>query len=173
LIVSLRHLDAIIKIRKSDGAILWKLGGTQTDASLKVSNDDRFASAHLGGQHDARVLADSTVSAYDNGSGYPGRRPRVTRWSIDPIARVATLVESFEDPDIRSAAVGSARKLSDGGWLVAWGHYPYVRAYTAAHKRIFSLNLPGGTQPYRASPIPSTLMKRGQLVSGMDAQYPR
>ena len=57
LVVSFRHADAIFRIRKSDGAIDWKLGGTPTSRSLAVIGDDAHAGVNLAGQHDARVLA--------------------------------------------------------------------------------------------------------------------
>ena len=39
VIASFRHLDAVYKINKATGAIVWKLGGTKTPKSLKVHND--------------------------------------------------------------------------------------------------------------------------------------
>jgi hypothetical protein len=39
LILSLRHTDAIYRISRSDGNVVWKLGGTTTAESLTVSGD--------------------------------------------------------------------------------------------------------------------------------------
>ena len=54
VIASFRHLDAVYKIDKSTGAIVWKLGGTSRPESLNVIGDP-FAYT-FGGQHDARLL---------------------------------------------------------------------------------------------------------------------
>ena len=39
VIASFRHLDAVYKINKSTGQIVWKLGGTTTPQSLQVMGD--------------------------------------------------------------------------------------------------------------------------------------
>ena len=64
--LSFRHLDAVYLINKDDGEIIWKLGGTPTPKSLTVVGDPE--ANPLGGQHFARLLADGTVTVYDNNS---------------------------------------------------------------------------------------------------------
>src|SRR5688572_30653224 len=39
MLISLRHTDAVYRIRMSDGSIRWKLGGTDTPRSLRVVGD--------------------------------------------------------------------------------------------------------------------------------------
>ncbi|MCX6388748.1 MAG: aryl-sulfate sulfotransferase [Solirubrobacterales bacterium] len=174
LVISARHLDAVYRIRKSDGAISWKLGGTNTAQSLAVTGDSANDAARFSGQHDARVQPDGSVTLYDNGSGVPGRAPRVVRWQINAEAGTAALVEEFRDPLIAGAlAGGSARKLTNGGWLVAWCDRPYIRAYSAAHNMVFSMKFAVGGRSYRAVPVKTSDISRGQLVSGMDKQFPR
>ena len=72
---STRHTDALYGIQRSSGEILWKLGGSETADSLQVLGDP--AHRLLGGQHDARINDDGTLSVYDNGKD----RPRRPRWS--------------------------------------------------------------------------------------------
>ena len=64
MIASFRHLDAVYKISKSTGKIVWKLGGTTTPKSLTVKDDPRAYT--LGAQHDARLLPDGTLTVFDN-----------------------------------------------------------------------------------------------------------
>lgn len=175
LILSFRYLDAVIRVEKSTGEITWKLGGTPTSKSLTVIGDDAAPGGlHLMGQHDARVQADGTITVYDNGSGPNMRRPRVTRWRIDPEAKTATLVESFGDPDVPAAfAGGGARRFADGSWLVSWCHSPWIKAYDANHRQVFGLKFASGGRSYRAAPITSSQITRFDFVAGMDAQYPR
>jgi Arylsulfotransferase (ASST) len=80
-LVSFRHLDAIYYIRKPSGRIVWKLGGTHTSRSLRIIGD-RFR-RDFGGQHDARVLPDGTVTLFDNGTGRR-RPPRALRSESTP-----------------------------------------------------------------------------------------
>lgn len=179
LIVSFRHLDSVVKIRKSDGAILWKLGGTQAPQSLAVSGDSFPQGATFGGQHDARIFTDRTMTVFDNGSNtngasYRNRAPRVTRWRIDPVARTATLVERFSDRDAKTSfAGGGARRLADGSWVVSWSHQPLIRAYAPDHRLVFALRNAIGRASYRAVPVAGTGFSRTAFVAGMDAQYPR
>ena len=63
-----RHLDAAYRVSGSDGNVVWKLGGTARPESLTILNDPEFVTGSgFGGQHDARVLSDGTVTIFDNG----------------------------------------------------------------------------------------------------------
>lgn len=173
IIVSARHLDAVYRINKADGSITWKLGGTTTAQSLSVIGDP--FSTPFAGQHDARPQPDGTITVYDNGSGYDNRTARALRWSVDAGAKTATLVERLTDPTINltSAAGGGARRLSDGSWIVSWCSYPYIRAYSPAHAKVFDMKFAGAGRSYRAIPISTSQVTRAQLVAGMDAQAAR
>ncbi len=119
VLLSFRHLDAVYAVDKATGDIIWKLGGTPTDQSLTVVGDDE--TNPLGGQHDARLLPDGTVTVYDNNSE-EDTPPRGVRYEIDLEAMTATMVESVPDPDIPvSACCGSSTRLSDGSWVMSWG----------------------------------------------------
>ena len=173
LIVSFRHLDAVYRIRKSDGAIDWKLGGTTTSRSLSVIAGDADKVRHLAAQHDVRALPDGSISIYDNRTA-TGESPRVTRWSVNARSRTAVLLERFQDSAISdSVCCGSARRFSDGSWLVSWGGGPNIRAYNASHRTVFRMRFDGGGISYRAVPFRSTDVTRAQLLAGMDAMHPR
>lgn len=152
IIVSLRHTDGVYKIDRATGDILWKLGGTTTPESLTVLNDP-YASSPMGGQHDARVLPDGTLTVHENGTDL-GRPPRAVRYEIDEVAGTATLIESVTDSEApTSACCGSARRSSDGSWLMSWGNRSLVTEFDADGDRTFRLTF-GGTFSYRASPCP-------------------
>jgi len=171
LIISMRHMDAVYRIRKSDGKILWKLGGATTPESLTVLNDARYPGQPFAGQHDARLQADGTLTVYDNGTGVTGRAPRATRWQIDAQAHTARLVEEITDPQATwSAAGGSARRMSDGSWIISWSHSPYIKAYSKSHKLIWNFKI--AATSYRAQPIPLSYNSRAAMVSGMDFMNP-
>src|SRR6185295_8007547 len=120
VIASFRQVDAVYKINKATGNIVWKLGGSTTPRSLTVLGDPR--SYPLGGQHDARLLPDGTLSIFDNRTYLTNGQPRVVQYSIDQVARTATLVGSITDPNIPlSYCCGSARQLPNQDWLINWG----------------------------------------------------
>ena len=58
-IVSARNTHAVYKLARSDGEVLWRLGGKRSDYAL--GSGVRFA-----WQHDARRQPDGTLTLYDN-----------------------------------------------------------------------------------------------------------
>jgi hypothetical protein len=169
-IVSFRHLDAIFRIDKATGNIVWKLGGTHRAESLTFSGDTY---GNFGGQHDARVLPDGTLTVHDNGTNL-GRAPRAVRYRLDTAAKTATLVEHLVDPDISSSiCCGSARKLSGGDWVMSWGQSTDVTELKPNGARVFRMRSNEPFFSYRAVPVPVGTLSRAALRSGMDAQFPR
>ena len=120
MIASFRHLDAVYKIRKSTGKIVWKLGGTTRPRASTVKGDPRGYT--FGAQHDARLLSDGTLTVFDNRTNLANTRPRAVRFRIDEQSGTATLLRSITDPDVTSSnCCGSARRLDTGDWLIDWG----------------------------------------------------
>jgi Arylsulfotransferase (ASST) len=186
-LVSFRHLDAVYKIKKDvgqldDKSIEWKLGGSEHDEGLPPHdtrltpvNDLVFdGGSHFGGQHDARLLSDGTVTLHDNGSNL-GRPPRAVRYQIDTTNKTATLQEQMTDPLVPSSnCCGDARKLPGGNWVMGWGgsggDNRVVTEMTADGTRAFLLQFPKGVL-YRATPVLFGQLSRGDLRAGMDAQF--
>ncbi len=170
VIASFRHFDAVYKIRKSTGEIVWKLGGTSTPQSLEVKGDPRTHT--FGAQHDARLLSDGTLTVFDNRTNLQNRRPRAVRFRIDPATDTATLVESITDPGVPvSYCCGSARRLGTGDWLVGWGKNGPIGGYGPNGQRTFLLDFDPDWS-YRAEPVPAGAVTARDLREGMDAMYP-
>jgi hypothetical protein len=169
VIASFRHLDAVYKIRKSTGNIVWKLGGTKTAKSLTVKGDPI---AHtLGAQHDARLLPDGTLTVFDNRTNVSPKTPEALRFRIDEQRRTATLLQSITDPNVPvSNCCGSARRLANGDWLISWGKTEPVGGYEPDGTRTFSLAFEGA-YAYRADPVPNGAVSASDLRQGMDAMY--
>lgn len=168
-IISFRHLDAVYKIDKTTGAIVWKLSGTPRAESLDIVGDplDGFS-----GQHDARLLDDGSVTLFDNGTlGLrSSRTPRSIRYTIDPGAGTATLVGDVRDPIApRSACCGSTRVLPGGNRVTGWGGRPDMTENRPDGSRVFRLTLNGPI--YRAIPLLPGQLTAEQLRTGMDQQY--
>jgi hypothetical protein len=169
VIASFRHFDAVYKINKSTGKIVWKLGGTTTPKSLSVNGDPRPYT--FGNQHDARLLADGTLTVFDNRTTLRNRTPRMARFRIDQRTGQATLLQSISDPDAApfSRCCGSARRLANGSWLIDWGDPNGIGGYTPDGERTFLLTLGSGSS-YRAEPVTGSVSEQG-LRAGMDAMY--
>ena len=171
VLISLRHTDAVYKIDKATGEVVWKLGGTWTPKSLAVLGDPEGAYP-LGGQHDIRLQADGTITIHDNRTNLPGP-PRGVRYAIDEGARTATLVEELTDPLVPSSfCCGSARRSGDGSWLFSWGGNSLVTEFDGAGQRTFRLGFGGSAFSYRAVPAPNGVSAE-DLRAGMDSMHPR
>lgn len=181
MLMSFRHLDAIYKIDRRTGKVIWKLGGTTTPESLKVRKDP-LGNYPFGGQHDARLNSDGTISIFDNGSGLD-RPPRAVRYRINEKKETATMVSSFGDPRAGgSFCCGSNRELDGGERLVGWGMVtrtagnPFVTgepingligAYEANGDPIFRFKTPGAIS-YRANPVKGPDPSLRKLRNAMD-----
>jgi len=171
VLISVRHTDAVYRIDKATGQIVWKLGGTWTPKSLKVLNDPQGAYP-FGGQHDVRLLPDGTITVHDNNTGL-GLPPRAVRYSIDEANKTATLVEQVTDPLVSSSfCCGSARRSPDGSWLMSWGGNSMVAEFNSADEPNFRLGFGGTLFSYRAVPVEDGLLSVSSLRAGMDAMHP-
>jgi hypothetical protein len=172
LVISGRHVDAVYRIDRATGRVGWKLGGTKTKRSLSIVGDPRYGSTTFGGQHDARVLPDGTLTVFDNGAERD-RAPRLLRYRIDTKARTATLLEQLTDPSIPTSTWGGGtRKLAGGNWVTGWGGSHYVTETTPAGQRVLRLFFPEGTV-YRGGAVPFGQLSAASLRAGMDAMHPR
>jgi hypothetical protein len=174
VIASFRALDSVYKINEASGAVAWKLGGTSTGRSLEVVGDPN--DYPLGAQHDARLLADGTLSVFDNRTALSDPTPRMVRYRINQQAGTATYLESISDPDVpESYCCGSARRVANGDWLIDWGEGAQyadsggaIGGYRPDGQRTFLLSF-HTTYSYRAQPVPQGALTRQQLRRGMDA----
>jgi hypothetical protein len=174
LLFSARHLNAIYSITKSTGAIDWKIGGAARPESLTVTEDTRPtalgpAGMVLNGQHDVRSWPDGTVSVHDNGTD-ANRPPSVVRYQIDTSSKTAEVVEEFSDPRVKySLCCGSARRISDGHWLVDWGDNTLTTEMVQGLPVLTIQYASSGLFSYRAVPVLPGIVSADTLRNGMDA----
>jgi hypothetical protein len=164
VIVSLRHNNAVIRIRRSDGEVIWKLGGTANN----LDNAQHFAIQNylqttLSLQHDARLLANGNVSVFDNQSTRPGPAQGV-EFALDFLNGTAEPVFQVGSPeDKRSQATGSFRRYSDGANVANWGitnlSGPNTLAFTefdADGDNVLDVAFGTGNGSYRTVKAPAT-----------------
>jgi len=170
VLLSFRHLDAVYLINKADGEIIWKLGGTPTPKSLTVVGDPE--ENPLGGQHDARLLEDGTVTIYDNNS-LETTAPRAVSYEIDLEAMTAMMVESVSDPDVpTSPCCGSATRFTDGSWAMSWGGTRVISEFGPEGDRHFALVFKEAKAfgfSYRVNVVQGDALSIDELRAGMDA----
>lgn len=146
LLVSARNTHAVYAIRESDGEVLWRLGGKQSDFTSGPGT--RFA-----WQHDARRQPDGTIMLFDNAASDPGRATsRALVLRVDEEWRTATVARSYvHSPPLLSTSQGNAQRLPNGHVLVGWGSKPYATEYDRAGDAVFDLRFGvGRVDSYRA-----------------------
>lgn len=122
LIVSCRHLDEVIKIRRSDGSIVWRLGGVASkNKQFTFVDDDHDDVQGFSHQHTAFRTKRGTIMLFDNGNLKPQQRSRVVEYALDTVAMTATRIWSYTpDPPLYSPSQGSIQELPNGNIFVGY-----------------------------------------------------
>lgn len=171
VLITARNLDAILKVDRATGEILWKLGGSTTDRSLQVVGLD--GPRPISGPHDARLLPDGTITVFDNGSG-AGRVARSLRFRVDEEAGTATVVENVSDPRAElSICCGSTRRMTNGNWITAYGGRQLISEVTPSGEPVFTIFTEPSSWAYRIVPVEPGEVEATAWRSGMDAMHPR
>jgi len=111
LLLSFRHLDAILKVRRSDGVILWRLGGPNdtfgTTPEQKTSH-----------QHFPAFLPDGRLRVFDNGNAT--KATRIVTYRLDEESHE---VDSFDAYPIGSftVAMGSVQTAGTSSLFLGLG----------------------------------------------------
>ena len=115
-LVSFRHLNAVYKIRRSDGSVAWRLGGKSS--SFAFPNDLGFS-----GQHDVRWLPNGHITMFDNANmTAPPRRSRAVEYELDTVNWVATRVWQYRyQPGFFSSALGGHQTTAERLHLINYG----------------------------------------------------
>jgi hypothetical protein len=135
LLVSARHANAIYKLDRRTGEILWRLGGKRS--SFEMEPGAAFAL-----QHDARRRADGAITLFDNVSEDPSERDKASRGlalRLDQRADTAAVAQAWEHPEgLLSATQGSTQSLDGGGAFVGWGgRQPFFTEFAADGRTLF------------------------------------
>lgn len=120
--VSFRHLDAITKIKKSTGEIMWSFGGSKSKRNqFAIMNDEVNGFKGFSHQHSVSVLPNGNLLIFDNGNLKPNTYSRAVEYQIDEIGKTATKVwEYVSSPLTYAVALGSAYRLPNGNTLINW-----------------------------------------------------
>jgi len=124
LLLSSRHLDEITKIDLSTGDIIWRMGGKNNQFSFV--NDSASAPLPFSFQHHFRRLSNGHYTMFDNGNHQSPEVSIAKEWSIDETNKIATLVWSYQHPQVNGnyvmgLAMGSVEVLPNGNRFIDWG----------------------------------------------------
>jgi hypothetical protein len=165
VLVSFRHLNAVMEIRKSDGKVLWKLGGTATNKDgarhITVQNDPYGSFVQ---QHDARYWpTGSGITLFDNQTPTNGHAARAVDYAIDFTAGTAHPVFSFANTDgVGACCLGDNRPQLDGHRMIGWGALSpstglFATELDAAGNDVLDLLFPVDVASYRVVKTPPSM----------------
>ncbi len=116
ILLSSRYLNEITKIDRTNGSIIWRLGGK--------NNQFVFANDTVGftGQHDIRRLANGHVTLWDNGQYTDPPVGRALEYSLNETTKIATLEWQYiQDSGMYSSAMGNHQRLPDNDRFINFG----------------------------------------------------
>ena len=122
-LVSSRHCWTVYKVSKTDGSIIWRLNGKNSDFSMGPGS--RFL-----WQHHVRPYGKGRLTIFDNGSAGPTRRhekqSRALILAVDETSKRATLIRATTHPyvsgrPVLASGLGDVQMLPGGEMFVGWG----------------------------------------------------
>jgi Arylsulfotransferase (ASST) len=148
LTISARRTSTVYKIDRKTGAIVWRLGGEQSDFAMGYGTRTDW-------QHDARHHPDGMITIFDNGGIEKDVQSRAIVVEIDEDGMSATLVGEYTHPDeILAATQGNVQVLPNGNVFVGWGSEPRFSEFSHDGKLLFDASFPGEVESYRAFRFP-------------------
>jgi hypothetical protein len=119
IVLSCLAMCACIKIDRTSGDVIWRLGGGYAKSSTFALEGDPLGGFNA--QHDFRPSGADRYTVFDNGTHHDPRRSRALEYELDLEDSTATLVWSYEIPDMWGSHMGSVQRLPDGHYVVGWG----------------------------------------------------
>ena len=167
VMVSGRSTNAIYKISRRTGRIIWTLGGKKSDYKFGPGAAFSF-------QHDAEPQAGNKVSLFDNADAPVADHPfadqsRAIVLKLDNKRKKATLVNEFLHPEKPLSPTQANLELLPGGnWFVCWGQYPFISEHTPDGNLIFDSRIIGASSVYRAYRQPWTGHPAGKVAIAIE-----
>ena len=162
VLISFRHMNAVLLVAKATGNVVWKLGGTaynKDGAQLITVQGDPETGFYM--QHDARFRPGGNISLFDDHSaaaGVPGNA-RGVEYALDLNAGTASVVWQYQGTG-SSGYLGSFRRYADGTNLIGWGGHAgignlaFSEVDAAGHDRLDMAFESPGNWSYRAEKVP-------------------
>ncbi len=153
LLVSARNTWTVYNLNAASGTIVWRLGGKHSSFAMGPGTATAW-------QHDPRVLANGSISIFDNGSSPTVHsQSRGIVVSVNLQRRTATLLSQIlHSPPLLAESQGNVQALANGDWFLGWGQLPEFSEFNAAGELLFDAHFPAGTQSYRDLRFPWTGM---------------
>jgi hypothetical protein len=160
LLINSRYTWTTYKVNLHTGKIIWELGGKQSTFRLTAAPGQILdhAGEIFAFQHDPEAIGNGQYTFFDNesdGSVTLLPHSRVVTVKLDLAARVATLVNSVDQPEgLVVPAEGNAQTTRNGDLFAGWGALPYLSEFSPSGHLLFNAQFPAGVSTYRAYRLP-------------------
>jgi hypothetical protein len=126
ILVNFRSLDAIYKINRSNGNIMWIWGGSKSRRNqFTFLNDTINGFIGFSHQHDPKRLENGNILLFDNAVLNPQHSSRAVEYRIDETNKTATKVWEYYYPTpLLAEFMGNAQRLPNGNTFIGWGVTP-------------------------------------------------
>jgi hypothetical protein len=146
IIVSFRNISQVIKINRTTGEIMWRLGGAKNEFTF-LNERQENAPLYFSRPHDVRSLSNGHITLFDNGLDHKPTYSRAVEYIIDEQNKTATLVWEYKHPDnVYGATQGSVQRLSNGNTMIGWGNasstninWPAATEVTSEDKIVYEI----------------------------------
>ncbi len=150
-LLSNRHSCSILKVSRTTGEIIWRLGGPANDFTF-IGEHEENAPYYFIAQHSVHRLANGNILFFDNGGAgralnIPERSySRAVEYHLDEVNMTATLVWEYrKDPDVYASSNGDVQRFDNGNTLINWGSAvrngaPIVTEVTPAGEVVFEMS---------------------------------
>lgn len=119
LICSSRHQNQVIKVNRQTGAVMWRLGGVNSDFPL--TPDQKFLLQH----HATLTDNNETLLIFDDGDAVLRPYSRVVEFHLDEVNKVVTSFKYFNIPEPFTGFMGSVQKIGDD-YFIGGGSAGYM-----------------------------------------------
>ncbi len=158
-IISMRHMSQVIKINRTTGEVMWKLGGKSSQFTI-IGDRPELAPLFFSYQHDARRLPNGNISLFDNGTQHTPQFSRGVEYRLDEQAKTATMVWEYRHvPDYYVSIQGGLQTLPNGNRVLGWGSAandgaPGITEVDSTGRVVFEAAYPKQMYVYRATKYP-------------------
>lgn len=123
LLIASRHMDEITKVNRTNGNIVWRLGGSKSrNNQFTFTNDTRDGLTGFSHPHDVSRLANGNFLMFDNGNLRANPFSRAVEYSVNEATRTVTKVWEYEHtPSLFAPMMGNAQRLPNGNTIIGWG----------------------------------------------------
>lgn len=165
LLISARYYNEVFKVRRSDGKIIWHLGGRYNNVKLANNNLPFY------GQHDAHFISKNTFTLFDNGYTTDTLRHTVRALCIEvnDSSKTGRITWQYQPQErLVSEANGSMQLISDKLLLVNYGKIEFGKpnvTFEIIHRKNY--------QPILRASFPDTIGSyRSFYYPKLDVSWP-